>query len=487
MADKLFKTFKNDMYDTIYALGDIHGDIMPLVICLRDCCKVIKKKKGFDFHQNREDSDLIAEMSKEWDDPTFKEDLNYEWCGEKSVVVFCGDLLDNVRGNIERKPQESPFEEARVLKFINSINKQAMKAGGRLYKVLGNHDLYNLNGRTKTDYSSMVSNYAKTYPGYFQGADGRLDYFSKGKPGAKLLGEDGAYIFLMIKDFIFVHGGISSGLLSYHNIINANEALMKYIYDESNTVFDAESIDSENLLVLSPFTHDGIVLDRFFGFKQEDVTEEEMCLSLYNKFKSLCRELLEEYSKYTEIQINKYSLLPSYPVCNPKNMKLVIGHCNQNKLTYDSNMIYRSTFTKVISSDMDEGFYYNEEFGELVEDESTTIPTGIYGVTVSCGDRDDDLNMDKNKPSIFRVDVGMSRGFNMQAPSEEFLYSRTPQVLKIDYSDLFTPVVSIVKSTYQNSLHHMRDWGVNPYEKKYLKYKNKYLGLKEKVKKMKNY
>jgi len=28
----------------IYAIGDIHGDIMPLIICLRDCCKVIKKK-----------------------------------------------------------------------------------------------------------------------------------------------------------------------------------------------------------------------------------------------------------------------------------------------------------------------------------------------------------------------------------------------------------------------------------------------------------
>lgn len=45
MADKLFKTFKNDLYENIFAIGDIHGDIIPLVICLRDCCKVIRKNQ----------------------------------------------------------------------------------------------------------------------------------------------------------------------------------------------------------------------------------------------------------------------------------------------------------------------------------------------------------------------------------------------------------------------------------------------------------
>ena len=31
----------------IIALSDIHSDIHAFIICLRDCCKVIKKKKGF--------------------------------------------------------------------------------------------------------------------------------------------------------------------------------------------------------------------------------------------------------------------------------------------------------------------------------------------------------------------------------------------------------------------------------------------------------
>ena len=478
MADILFKTFKNDIYENIFAIGDIHGDICPLVICLRDCCKVIRKKDTFKFKQNEPDDDLVKEMSKEWNDSSFLEDLNYEWCGENSIVVFCGDILDNVRGEIDKKPQEFPFEEARILKFINAINKKAMKENGRLYKVLGNHDMFNLNGRIKTDYSSYVSNYAKSYPGYFNGADGRLDYFYKGKPGAKLLGEDGAYVFLMIKDFIFVHGGISSTLLNYDNIVNANEDLMKYINDSTDDTFNETSINSSNLLTLSPVSDDGLVMDRLFGFKNVELPEEEMCLFLYNKFKLLCRELIEEYKKYDEVEVNKHSSYPSFPACNPNNMKLVIGHCNQNENTSEQNKIYKSTFKTLISSNTFEKFNYNEEFGELVETDETDNK-GIYGITTSCGDRDEHLVMNKNKPSIFRIDVGMARGFNTRDYSESYLYSRTPQVLKIDYKDLFTPTITIVKSTFKNSLVHLKDWGGNLYEKKYLKYKTKYTKLKK--------
>ena len=72
----------------------------------------------------------------------------------------------------------------------------------------------------------------------------------------------------------------------------------------------------------------------------------------------------------------------------------------------------------------------------------------------------------------------MSRGFNVIDSSPEYLYSRTPQVLKIyNYSEDIT----IIKSTYQNSLIHLKDWVLNPYKKKYLKYKNKYLLLKNKL------
>lgn len=452
--------FIDNNYSKIFAIGDIHGDIGPLVICLRDCCKVITKNKKYKFNPDEFDNNLEEEMLKDWQDKSYQEDLNYEWIGGKSAVVLCGDILDNVRGPVHKKPQEYPFEEARILKFINAINKKAVKEGGKIFKVLGNHDMYNLNGLTRTRHSTYVSDYAKNYEGYKDGAEDRLAYFNKGNPGAKLIGEDGAYVFLMIKDFIFVHGGISSSLLKANNILQVNESLNKYIYDKDNNTFDKETQSVENSLTFSNDDNDGLVFDRFFGFKS-DKTEEEMCSILYNRFKTLCND----------IKKNNKDLIK----CNHNKMKLVIGHCNQNKTTTDT--IYKSSFSKLAKINKSNEYVFSEEFTAPVYSGEPSKDTVIYGITVGCGDRVE-TSYDINKPSVYRIDVGMSRGFNLEPFTEEYGYSRTPQVLKIEYIN-GEPNVSIVKSTLANTLIHLKDFDKNPYERKYLKYKAKYLNLKK--------
>ena len=457
MSEINYETFITNFNSIIYGIGDIHGDIIPLIICLRDCCKVIRKKKGFNFKQDKKDKDLFLQMKKEWCDKTFKDDLNYEWCGGNSYVVFCGDILDNVRGPIYEKPGEFPFEEARIFKFINSINKQAMEENGRLFKVLGNHDMYNLNGKIKTSYSTYVSQYAQNYIGYRQGAEGRLDYFGRGKPGAHLIGEDGAYLFLMINDFIFVHGGISSSLINVKTVNKINSSLMKYIYDSNcDNKFDGETDNDENKLTFSD--GDGLVLDRYFGFVNGK-TEEEMCETLYDKFKIICHDMRK----------NKFD-------CDPKKMKLVIGHCNQNLITSKKNQIFKSGFSKLIKSDS-----FTQEFSKPVFSGESSKEHGIYGITVSCGDRKEDDTIDVNNPSIFRIDVGMSRGFNLMDYNEDFILSRTPQVLKVDYTNT-NPEMSVIKSVLKNTLLHAPRISENPYKSRYKKYKLKYTELKKKVK-----
>jgi hypothetical protein len=459
----------------IYAIGDIHGDIMPLIVCLRDCCKVITKKPNFNFNQIEIDKDLVEQLSKEWDDKSYPEDLNYEWIGEDSNVVFCGDLLDNVRGDIFKKPQEFPFEEARIFMFINALNKQAMKNKGRIYKVLGNHDMYNLNGKTKTRYNTYISSYAKKYPGYFNGADGRLDYFGQGKPGSKLIGEDNAYLFLMIKDFIFVHGGISSTLLTAKNLSNLNTNLMEFIKGKNNN-FDLESETIDNQITFSNDGEDGLVQDRFFGFKNGK-DEQELCSVLYNRFKRICSDVKE--ANLSNKDYNNFFISNNHH-CDPDTMKLVIGHCVQNKATNDKDNIFQSSFSKITSSYSKDAFVFAEEFSAPVYKGPPSLEKdkAIYGITVSCGDHDKNGNIDFNTPSIFRIDVGMSRGFNTKKYSDEYAYSRTPQVLKIDYINE-KPRLSIVKSTLKNTLIHIVDLDKNPYEKKYNKYKSKYYLLKK--------
>ena len=471
------------MTKCIYAIGDIHGDIMPLIICLRDCCKVIAKKEGFGFEQDKIDQDLVNLLSKEWDDKNYKEDLNYEWIGGDANVVFCGDLLDNVRGEIYKKPQEFPFEEARILLFINKINKQAMKQNGRIYKVLGNHDMYNLNGKSKDFYSTYVSNYAKKYPGYEQGADGRLDYFCQGKPGAKLIGEDGAYLFLMIKDFIFVHGGISNSLLTFSNLKTLNESLMDFI-NGKNDYFNIEKDTIEKQMTFNNDDEDGLVHDRFFGFKNKK-TEDELCSVLYNKFQRICNDIKNESTESLEFNKNKFFISQKQYVCDPNKMKLVVGHCVQNKSIDDKDNLFQSSFSKLINENTNK-IVFSEEFGAPVyrgdpsfdkDKNKANEDKAIYGITVSCGIRNNN-KIDFNNPSIFRIDVGMSRGFNTKKYSEEYVYSRTPQVIKIDYSN-DEPVVTIIKSTLKNTLIHLVDMDVNPYANKYKKYKSKYYLLKK--------
>ena len=94
--------------------------------------------------------------------------------------------------------------------------------------------------------------------------------------------------------------------------------------------------------------------------------------------------------------------------CNPNKMKLVIGHCNQNKYTSDSDKIFKSSFETLVNSNKDmSGFTYSEELSGFVNNNENN--SGIYGITVSCGDRDENGNYIKNKPSIKTLQLDINK------------------------------------------------------------------------------
>ena len=107
-------------------LSDIHGDMMGFIINMRDCAKVIRKKKEYPFDQNKIDDDLIRQMNvnlnklfidKDKKDElkylspskhdyfyenldkieSYNDGMNYEWIGEDTHVVIVGDIIDNIR------------------------------------------------------------------------------------------------------------------------------------------------------------------------------------------------------------------------------------------------------------------------------------------------------------------------------------------------------------------------------------------------------
>jgi len=87
--------------DRIVAVGDVHGAYDALVKTLQA-------------------ADVI--------------DSRLKWSGEKTHLVFTGDLLD--RGAKSRQ----------VMDLIMRLEKEARRRGGRVHLLLGNHEVMNLNG-----------------------------------------------------------------------------------------------------------------------------------------------------------------------------------------------------------------------------------------------------------------------------------------------------------------------------------------------------
>ena len=65
--------------------------------------------------------------------------------------------------------------------------------------------------------------------------------------------------------------------------------------------------------------------------------------------------------------------------------------------------------------------------------------------------------------------------------NEDFILSRTPQVLKINYRNSNTEM-SVIKSILENTKIHLPKISENPYKRKFKKYKFKYMKLKEEIK-----
>jgi hypothetical protein len=216
----------------IITFSDIHADIHSLIIALRDCAQVIQKKERHKFDIESEydpeleqllNIELISKIQKNYPD-----DLNYEWIGGTCIIVIVGDIIDGHRKNSETKPcngemcedHEYPQIELKILKFINALNKQAINKSGKIFKLLGNHEVMNfLHDFTYVFANDMVS------ANYFNGIS-RQQIFDPGNYGYELLFEDSCRALLMINNYIFVHGQLISKIdgkdldFNYFNDIN---------------------------------------------------------------------------------------------------------------------------------------------------------------------------------------------------------------------------------------------------------------------------
>jgi hypothetical protein len=491
---EIFEILSSNTYETdinidssipIYVFSDVHADIHALIISLRDCAGVIKKKSGMElpnldsFGPDKylpKNSDPYLEdmlnLNIFSEDFNYDETLGYEWCGNNSIVVIIGDLIDGSRGQdinflekyiegINTTIHDYNQLEVKLLRFINSINEMSLLSGGKIYKLLGNHEIANILG----DRAYINQTFQRLYrvENYYKNritgqTENRKLCFQYGNSGYNLLIEGGIGILLKINNYIFVHASIKQVpfnlIKKINNILNDPQQNSENILKIFNR-FSGKFEDGEPELV----NMDNLLWDRDIGQDLNPKKCNDHINNLYNFF---------EFSEpYTPEQISFVH-----------SIKTFIGHCIQQK---NKSYINMKTFTVVDHSTQK----VDVLIGPPDEGPQNVLENRIYGINMGC---------DHNKEQlIYRVDIGSSRaqdttsllGINDINDEKEILLGRSPQVLKIDNNNF-----SIIRSKMGNT----RIYQARPsyeliakekpsinYLKKYLKYKNKYLLLKKVV------
>lgn len=484
----------------IIALSDVHGDINGLIIALRDCAKVIRKRDESKDELNMWlNYDLL-----EKDITGYLIDLGYEWCGDNTHVVLVGDTIDSMRqGTIAIKnpdgtikyEHEYPQVELKIILLLNKLDDYAIRRGGRVIKLTGNHELINLMGNTQfVDQFTFDGIRRTSDKPYFKhrGIEyTRNNFFKKGNLGHDIFRHNGTGILVKINNFVFIHGRTTD--LPYEKYKKYNNWLNGYAnitYEELKSLQDTRT---------SP------LWNRDYG-SDKDIHER------FHNNKEFCEQVDKDILKFCE-----------GTSFDPNKIKVVVGHCIQSYSTIynQRNSTFRTIeeitdSVEVLSGDSDGGL---PEFSS--EEKVSGKSMRIFGITMECGieksikinDKKEIIEKIETEPRIYRVDIGMSRGFDVEQMSEllnnvktpeegkflehNYIFSRTPQVLEVlQQGD--KEKVRIIRSKIKNTrIHQPRTWFENAvkskgdimsnldltkyggYRKKYYKYKSKYLQLKK--------
>ena len=481
----------------IIALSDIHADIQSLIISLRDCAQVIKKDN---FNPNKYDVELevLLDIDISEEDNGYDETLGYTWCGDNSIVVIIGDIIDGSRGsdNLFIEKQINGIDttihdyhqlEIKLLRFINIINKMAMLAGGRIYKLFGNHEIANI--LRFNHFKNQTFQRLGNTPNYIRNRitgvmENRYNTFEIGNYGYNLLLEDGIGFMLIINNNIFVHGTIQQIRFEIIEKINILINHQEFDIDKKNDIFKIFSSEGNNL---------GKKLwARKYGKPINEVESSDE----YGDYPNECNLIRKDIQKFLDLQT----------IEDADDYKVIVGHCIQLDNAHDPVMTTYNIHTR---TNYINDIPISDNFSFDISNNTSTGQINIgqnrfYGISMACQHPDEDKSY---KHLLYRVDIGSSRsqdqGFLTQkhidflkstddkvSIEKQLLTSRIPQVLEI-----FDDDINIIRSRLKNSRIHqirpryetqIRDYPElnvfktenTHYYKKYLKYKKKYLQLK---------
>jgi hypothetical protein len=210
--------YEYDHVEKIFVVGDIHGQYDSLARVLQ-VSNVIDK------------------------------DLNWSW--GTGHLVFTGDIFD--RGD----------QVTECLWLIYKLERQALKAGGCVHYILGNHEMMALTDELayQPEKNNFFSNYFDISYSQFFTPYTVLGQWLRSKK-----------TMLRINDILFTHGGVSSQMLAKHlNIDSVNHMVRKYL----NLEYDKRNSETLNLLLFTygPFWYRGYFK---YGHLPPEATQEQI-------------------------------------------------------------------------------------------------------------------------------------------------------------------------------------------------------------------
>lgn len=257
--------FKVDKDKDIYVIGDIHGDYEVFTHVLVDLTKACSNKNNY-----------------------------IKWIeGNKSIIVFCGDVIHRKRFLDHVLDDES--SDIKIIETIFRLQDEAKNNGGQVVFIAGNHEIMTLINPSDMSYTSELN--MQKNKDFFSDPDKKSEFVKR------------TYAWVRINDTMIAHGGLCSDYLG--TIERYKEILKKY--DKSE-----DTITCVNTLY-----------KKYFISKEKESEIQSIGYSLFvdydsdNTFKHnmfWCRQW-----GYDDIKCDELQAILSSIDCK----KMIIAHCPQ--------------------------------------------------------------------------------------------------------------------------------------------------------------
>lgn len=278
--------------DKIVVIGDIHGDFEKTKQCLK-LAGVLEEDTRFSENKPK----------------------RYKWIGEQTVIVQIGDQIDRCRNTpCDNPTATSPDENSdiKIIKFFTDLHNKAIKVGGAVYSLVGNHELMNVTGRMdyvswegtqnfhiEDNYGSKI--YQDKLPPNLTNSDARKWAFQPGNPMAEYLACTRKLV-LKIGKYLFVHAGILPEVAKFYpndsGIEKMNQILSAYLFNVldkneiiNNQILLGPEIVNDNMLNNDPKSYEISPLwNRQYGWisrSDNEAKNAEACNLLFEPIKEI--------------------------------------------------------------------------------------------------------------------------------------------------------------------------------------------------------